>query len=313
MSKKIGKVAVLKGGRSLERNISLKSGARVEKALVELGYSVEGIDVDARLVRRLKEMKPDAAFIAMHGKSGEDGTVQELLDILGIPYTGSAVLPSIRCMDKVLSKHIFVADGIPTPRFYAFNRDAFQELGAVDTMPIIAKELEFPIVVKPSGQGSALGVRFAHNAEQLPAALISAFSFDNKVLLEKYVKGRELAVSIIGKEPRALPVVEAIPKTEFFDFESRYTIGKADYVVPAEIPPDLASRAVEISLQAFNSLQCAGFGRVDLILDESGGLWCLEINTIPGFTETSLLPMAAQSAGLSFGQMVEEILLCATD
>lgn len=305
------KVAVLKGGRSLERNISLKSGARVEKALKELGYLVEGIDVDAYLVKKLKEMKPDVAFIAMHGKSGEDGTVQELLDILGIPYTGSDVLPSIRCMDKVLSKHIFVADGIPTPAFYAFNRDAFQELGAVDTLPIIAAELGLPIVVKPSAQGSALGIRFAHTTDELPAALISAFSFDNKVLLEKYVKGRELAVSIIGREPRALPIVEAIPKTEFFDFESRYTMGKADYVVPAEVPSDIASQAVEISLKAFKVLHCSGFGRVDLILDEQGGLWILEINTIPGFTETSLMPMAAQAAGLSFNEMVEEIIQAA--
>ncbi len=307
------KIAVLKGGRSLERNISLKSGARVEKALAKLGYRAEGIDVDARLVKKLKKMKPDAAFIAMHGKSGEDGTVQELLDILGIPYTGSEVLPSIRCMDKVLSKHIFVADRIPTPRFYAFNRDAFQELGAVDTMPTIAGELGLPIVVKPSGQGSALGVRFAHTVEELPAALISAFSFDNKVLLEKYVKGQELAVSIIGRQPRALPIVEAVPKTEFFDFESRYTMGKADYIVPAEIPDDIAARAVDVSLSAFNSLQCSGFGRVDLILDENSDVWCLEINTIPGFTETSLLPMAAQAAGLSFNEMVEEILLCAME
>lgn len=307
------KVAVLKGGRSLERNISLKSGARVEKALEELGHTVESIDVDVRMVRRLKEMKPDAAFIAMHGKSGEDGTVQELLEILGIPYTGSNVLPSLRCMDKVLSKHIFVADGIPTPDFYAFSRDAFQELGAVDTLPIITGELDLPIVVKPAGQGSALGVRFAHSVEEMPAALISAFSFDDKVLLEKYVKGRELAVSIIGREPRALPIVEAIPKTEFFDFESRYTMGKADYVVPAEIPEDVATRAVEISLKAFNALNCSGFGRVDLILDDAGGLWCLEINTIPGFTETSLMPMAAQAAGLSFNDMVEEILLCALE
>ena len=304
-------VAVLKGGRSLERNISLKSGARVEKALKEMGYAVEGIDVDAHLVKKLKELKPDAAFIAMHGKSGEDGTVQELLDILGIPYTGSDVLPSIRCMDKVLSKHIFVADGIPTPPFYAFNRDAFQELGAVDTMPIIAEELGLPIVVKPSAQGSALGIRFAHNIEELPAALISAFSFDEKVLLEKYIKGRELAVSILGREPRALPIVEAIPKTEFFDFESRYTMGKADYVVPAEIPDGVAEKAAALSLEVFNVLHCSGFGRVDIIMDENNGLQVLEINTIPGFTETSLLPMAAEAAGIGFNDLVEEILKAA--
>lgn len=307
------KIAVLKGGRSLERNISLKSGARVEKALKEMGCLVEGIDVDASMVKRLKELRPDAAFIAMHGKSGEDGTVQELLDILGVPYTGSDVLPSIRCMDKVLSKHIFESDGIPTPPFYAFNRDAFQELGAVDTMPIIAEDLGLPIVVKPSAQGSALGIRFAHSVEELPAALISAFSFSDKVLLEKYIKGRELAVSIIGAEPRALPIVEVIPKTEFFDFESRYTMGKADYVAPAEVPDDVAAQAAEISLGAFNTLRCSGFGRVDLILDEEGGLQVLEINTIPGFTDTSLMPMAAAAAGLSFNDMIGEILDCALD
>jgi D-alanine-D-alanine ligase len=311
MSKKT--IAVLKGGRSLERNISLKSGARVEKALAELGYTVEGIDVDAQLVKRLGELKPDAAFIAMHGRSGEDGTVQELLDILGIPYTGSDVLPSIRCMDKVLSKHILVADGIPTPPFFAFNRDAFQELGAVDTMPIIGDDLGFPIVVKPAAQGSALGIRFAHKVSELPAALISAFSFDNKVLLEKYVKGKELAVSILGREPRALPIVEVRPKTDFFDFESRYTMGKAEYLTPAEINEDEAAAVSELSLRVFKSLGCSGFGRVDIILDESGGLWVLEINTSPGFTGTSLLPMAAEAAGIGFNELVEEILLAALE
>ena len=306
-------IAVLKGGRSLERNISLKSGARVEKALKELGYSAAGIDVDARLVKRLKELKPDGVFIAMHGRSGEDGTVQELLDILGLPYTGSDVLPSIRCMDKVLSKHIFEADDIPTPTFHAFNRDAFQELGAVDTMPIIAEHLGFPIVVKPAAQGSALGIRFAHTVSELPAALISAFSFDNKVLLEKYVKGRELAVSILGREPRALPVVEVRPKTDFFDFESRYTMGKAEYLAPAEIPDEVAAQASELSLRVFETLGCSGFGRVDIIMDEAGSLQVLEINTIPGFTETSLMPMAAEAAGISFNELVEEILLCALE
>ncbi len=308
MSKSKPHVAVLKGGRSLERNVSLKSGARVEKALAQLGYRVDAIDVDARLVEKLKEIRPDAAFIAMHGRGGEDGTVQELLDILGIPYTGSDVLPSLRCMDKVLSKHIFEADGIPTPAFYAFNRDAFQELGAADTLPIIGEELGFPIVVKPAAQGSALGIRFAHNADELPAALISAFSFDDKVLLESYVKGRELSVSIIGSEPRTLPVVEAIPKTEFFDFESRYTMGKADYVVPAEIPAETAAQAESISLKAFRSLHCSGFGRVDMIMDEDGELHVLEINTIPGLTETSLMPMAAEAAGMSFNDLVDEML-----
>ncbi|MFA6001335.1 MAG: ATP-grasp domain-containing protein, partial [Thermoleophilia bacterium] len=234
-------------------------------------------------------------------------------DILSIPYTGSDVLPSIRCMDKVLSKHILVADGIPTPRFYAFNRDAFQELGATDTLPIIGGELGFPIVVKPAAQGSALGIRFAHTESELPAALISAFSFDNKVLLEKYVKGKELAVSILGKKPRALPIVEVRSKTDFFDFESRYTLGKADYIVPAEVSSDMAAAVEALSLRVFESLGCSGFGRVDILMDENDGPQVLEINTIPGFTETSLLPMAAQATGIGFNELVEEILLCAMD
>jgi len=227
------RVAVLKGGRSLERPVSLKSGARVEDALERLGHEVTPIDVGADLVERLSAAQPEIAFIALHGRDGEDGTVQELLDVMGIPYTGSGVSACIRAADKVLAKHAMRDHGIPTPDFYAFNETAFKELGAAQALPAIEERLDFPIVVKPAGQGSALGIKFARTTADVPAALVAAFSYDRKVLLERYVTGRDLAVSIIEDDgvPRVLPIVEAVPEQEdFYDFESRYEIGRTRFV-----------------------------------------------------------------------------------
>ena len=193
----VSRVAVLKGGRSLERQVSLRSGARVEDALERLGHEVVAIDVGVDLIRRLREEAPDVAFVALHGRDGEDGTVQELLEILGIPYTGSGVLACSRAMDKVLTKHLLLEAGIPTPEFFAFNETAFRELGAAEALPAIEERLDFPIVVKPSRQGSALGIKFARTAADVPAALVAAFSYDARVLLERHVEGRDLAVSIL--------------------------------------------------------------------------------------------------------------------
>src|SRR3954451_21439335 len=242
----MSRVAVLKGGRSLERQVSLRSGARVEQALQRLGHDVASIDVGGDLVERLREAAPDVAFVALHGRDGEDGTVQELLELLGVPYTASGVSACIRCMDKVLAKHAMRDAGIPTPDFYAFNETAFKELGAGGAQPEIEERLEFPIVVKPASQGSALGIKFARTAADVPAALVSAFSYDRKVLLERYVSGRDLAISIIeqGGVPRALPIVEAVPEQEeFYDFESRYEIGRTRFVCPAELDDALGERA----------------------------------------------------------------------
>src|SRR5919205_1457630 len=208
------RVAVLKGGSSLERQVSLRSGARVEDALASLGHEVVSIDADARLVRSLKDARPDVAFIALHGPGGEDGTPQELLEILGIPYTGPGVASCIRCMDKVLSKHLFRAAGVPTPDWVAFNATAFRELGAADALEQIEARLGFPLVVKPASQGSSLGVEFAASRDDVPEALVAAFSYDDRVLLERYVEGRELAVGVLESDP--LPIVEAIPKQEDF-------------------------------------------------------------------------------------------------
>ncbi|MHB1344236.1 MAG: D-alanine--D-alanine ligase family protein [Thermoleophilia bacterium] len=305
-------VCVLHGGRSLERDISLRTGHRVVRALQAKGYRVTPIDVDESLVRQLVELRPEAAFIAMHGKGGEDGTVQELLEILRIPYTGSGVLSSIRAMDKVLSKHILEAEGIPTPPFYAFNDAAFREMGAKDTLDIIAEDLGLPVVVKPAAQGSALGINFAADARDLPRAMVSALSFDRKVLLERFVAGRELAVSILGSgdEARTLPVVEARPRSghAFYDFDSRYTAGETDFTVPAELESAVTAEVERVALATYRALDCRGFGRVDIILDESDTPWVLELNTIPGLTETSTMPMAAEAAGISFEDLVAAVM-----
>jgi D-alanine-D-alanine ligase len=234
--------------------------------------------------------------------------VQELLEILGIPYTASGVSACMRCADKVLAKHAMRDAGVPTPDFYSFTETAFKELGAAEALPAIEERLEFPIVVKPADQGSALGVRFARSPADVPQALIAAFSYSHKVLLERHVHGRELAVSILGDE--ALPVVEAVPREEdFYDFSARYTIGRTSFVCPAQLGEGLTERAQSLALDVYRLLGCRGFARVDLMFDEgTGELYVLEVNAIPGLTETSLLPQAAEAAGIEFDELISRIV-----
>jgi D-alanine-D-alanine ligase len=304
----VSRVAVLKGGKSLERQVSLRSGARVEDALGRLGHEVISVDVGPDLVERIQEDPPDVAFLALHGPGGEDGTVQELLEILGVPYTGSGVAACIRSMDKVLTKHLLLESGVPTPEFFAFNETAFQGLGAAGALPAMEERLDFPIVVKPASQGSALGVKFARTAADVPSALVAAFSYDTKVLLERYVRGRDLAVSVL--EGSALPVVEAVPQEEdFYDFESRYEIGRTTFVCPAKLPETITARAQALAVATYELLGCYGVARVDVMLEEeTSELFVLEANVIPGMTETSLLPQAAEAAGVSFDAYVERML-----
>ena len=308
----MSRVAVLAGGRSLERQVSLRSGARVRDALERLGHEVVAVDVGPDLVERLTVTRPDVAFVALHGRDGEDGTVQEILELVGIPYTASGPSACIRCMDKVLAKHALRDAGVPTPDFYAFSQTAFDSLGAAHALPAIEERLDFPVVVKPAAQGSALGIRFAPSAAEVPAAIVAAFSYDTKVLLERHVAGRELAVSIVDGSPgpEALPVVEAIPRGgDRYDFEARYEIGRTDFVCPAELDDATTAAAQTLALEAYRVLGCYGFARIDLMLDhESGELTILEANAIPGLTETSLLPLAAEAAGLSFEAFVERVL-----
>jgi D-alanine-D-alanine ligase len=300
------KVAVLKGGRSLERGVSLRSGARVEDALERLGHDVVPIDVGADLVKRLRTERPDVAFVAMHGVGGEDGTAQELLELLGIPFTGPDAAACARCIDKVLAKATMGAAAIPTPDSFSFTQTAFRDLGAADTLVDLEGTLGFPLVVKPSRGGSSLGVKFASAPSDVPGALVAAFSYDDRVVLERFVEGRELAVSVLGTE--ALPIVEAIPAGgDRYDFEARYEIGRTHFVAPADLSPAETTAVTEAALATCRALGCEGFARVDLILGADGP-WVLEANAIPGLTDTSLLPQAAEAAGMSFEDLVEQIL-----
>lgn len=301
------KVAVLKGGRSLERAVSLSSGARVEDAVLALGHEVVPIDADERLVATLRSEAPDVAFIALHGPGGEDGTVQSLLELLGIPYTGPGTAASVLCMDKVQAKHRMRGAGIPTPDWFAFGAAAFRELGAGDAFSEIESSLGLPLVVKPAGQGSALGVRFAGTAGEVPAALLAALSYDDRVLIERHVAGKELAVSVLDGE--ALPIVEAIPEqADAFNYEARYEIGRTRYDCPADLDPAVAEAVTDVALRTWEALGCSGFARVDVMLSDVDGPQVLEVNSIPGMTDTSLLPMAAEAAGIGFETFVERAL-----
>jgi len=308
------RVAVLKGGRSLERAVSLRSGAEVQEALQRLGHDVVAIDAGAELVPELIACEADAAFIALHGRDGEDGTVQALLETLAIPYTGSGPAACARATDKVLAKRLMVEAGIPTPDFRSFKENAIRGLGAAAAMPAVEGALGYPLVVKPAAGGSALGVKFARDAEELPGAIVGAFSYDRAVLIERFVAGRDLAVSVLDRgsdeEPLALPIVEAVPREEeFYDYESRYEIGMTTFVCPADLEPETTARAQQLAVDVYRLFHCRGVARVDMLLERDGdGLWVLEANVVPGMTDTSLLPQAADAAGIGFDELVEGML-----
>lgn len=303
------RIAVLMGGRSLERDVSLRSGRRIERALVERGYPVIALDVDETLVPNLLSEKPDLVYIALHGKDGEDGTIQELLEILGIPYTGPGPMASLIGFNKVLSKELFLTSGIPTPRYFTVSSSTLEEMGASKLLPLAWEKLGGPLVVKPCAQGSALGVSVADKLEDLPEALVTALGYDDRVLLESFVKGREVAISIIDDgEPQALPAVEVIPRSGFFDFDARYTPGMTDYFVPARLSPEVAAEVERLALDTHRLLHCKELSRVDMIIGEDDTPYVLELNTSPGMTETSLLPIAAEAAGISFPDLVERLV-----
>jgi D-alanine-D-alanine ligase len=299
------KVAVLKGGRGLERQVSLRSGGRVEDALASLDHEVLPVDVGADLVSTLKRERPDVAFVALHGAGGEDGTVQELLEILRIPYTGPGVRSCMRSIDKVAAKLEFRATGVPTPDWAAFNALAFRELGAAETLEEIGDELGYPLVIKPASGGSSLGVRFAATPAEVPEALVAAFSYDDRVLIERHVAGRELAVSMLNGI--ALPAVEARPRDEDrFNYEARYEIGRTEYICPADLGA-AEGQVLDASLRAWDALGFEDIARIDLILADEGPQ-VLEANAIPGLTDTSLLPMAAEAAGFEFERLCERLI-----
>ena len=291
-------VAVLKGGWSRERPISLKTGAAVEEAFKRLGIEAVGIDVDQNIDKELKKKKIQFCFIALHGTYGEDGGVQTLLQTMKIPYTGSDSLASAVAMDKNIAKRVFIDREIPTAPWMTLAKN--------QPVDMVKKWLKKgPLFVKPVDQGSAIGARRVENNRQLQAALKVCFRLSEKALIETYISGREITVGILGRQ--VLPVVEIIPEHDFYDFHSKYASGGSRHVVPAKLPAKITKLAQRTALEAFAGLGCSVYGRVDLLVKKNGEMFVLEVNTIPGMTNTSLLPDAARAAGLSFDQLVLRI------
>jgi D-alanine-D-alanine ligase len=292
----VAKIAVLKGGMSAERDISLVTGASVAKALRASGHDVTEIDVGADLPAQLEKAAPRSVFIALHGRWGEDGTVQGLLEIMGIPYTGSGVTASALAMDKVLSKVVFTAYGVPTPEFQVLKPGE----SAADV------KLSAPLVAKPPREGSTIGIAIAKCEEEIAGAIHVARAHAKTILIEKFIRGRELTVAVLDGKP--LPIVEITPESGFYDYESKYTPGRTRYTCPAKLDAETAGKVSEAGRRAYEVLGCSGAARVDVLLDSNDNPWVLEVNTIPGMTPTSLLPKAAAAAGIDFETLVDRIV-----
>lgn len=292
------RVCVLKGGTSAEREISLKSGKAVERALRKVGYSVFGIDFkDTKHICSLREEKVDVVFIALHGPGGEDGTAQGWFEIMGIPYTGSGVLASALAMDKSICRKIWDADNLKQARYQIVNS------------PLFSLHIPLPLIVKPARSGSTLGVSLVKEKKEVKGAIREAFKYDRDcVIVEEYIKGREVTVGIIDDpEPRALPIIEIAPHGLLYDYATKYTEGMCEYTVPAFFPPPEYAKIQNVALTAYKSLGCRDFARVDMIYRE-GEVYVLEVNTIPGMTDISLVPRAAKAEGIEFPQLVDKIV-----
>jgi D-alanine-D-alanine ligase len=318
------KVAVLMGGRSSEREISLRTGRGIAQSLRNLGHEVVAVDAangrllpageeeraalpsaalephgETALARPETLASADVVLIALHGAAGENGTLQALLDLSGKPYTGSGMLASALAMNKAIAKRLFEQDDIPTPRWILLPPDAGAQ--AVDPAAVGG----FPIVIKPNEEGSSVGLTVVETAAELPAALRLAGEF-GEILVEQFVPGRELTVALLGDRP--LPIVEIRPKSGLYDYESKYTSGRSEYFCPADLPPEVADRVTELSRRAAAVLGCRGVSRVDFRLDAHSIAYCLEVNTVPGMTPTSLVPMAAQAVGMSYDEVVQAMI-----
>ena len=324
------KIVVLMGGRSAERAVSLTTGAGIAAALRRLGHEVLSLDAadgralppgaeagaraleaaaggpETALVRAPELNAAEAVFIALHGGAGENGTLAAVLDLAGVPYTGSGMLASALAMDKAMSKRLFEHAGIPTPPWLALPSEG-PPPDPADVSPLGG----LPVVVKPNDQGSTVGLSIVHDAKNLVAAFEEAAAHSRQVLVERYIPGRELTVAILGHE--ALPIVEIIPEHGIYDYACKYTPGMSRYEVPAVLPADLTARLQELGLRAFETLGCRGVARVDFRLDPDGRPYCLEVNTVPGMTPTSLVPMAAKARGVSYDDVVARMLALALE
>jgi D-alanine-D-alanine ligase len=295
-----GHIGVLMGGVSAEREVSLRTGEAIIKTLRIKGYNVCPIDVGYNIAERLISEPIRVAFITLHGRFGEDGTIQGMLELMRIPYTGSGVLASALSMDKIMSKRIFSTHALSTPSSHILQptegvKEALEKL-----------IFPFPIVVKPVSEGSTIGVTIVQDKEGLARAIMHARQYDPRLLMEEYIKGKEITLGVLNGQP--LPLIEIAPKGGFYDYHAKYTKGETEYILPPRIPPKVHEEAERVGLEAYNALGCEGCARVDMIADEKGEVSVLEVNSMPGMTETSLVPKAAHFAGIDFPELVERIL-----
>ncbi len=291
------RIGIIMGGWSQEREVSLETGKAVKKALIEEGLNVLAIDVDRKeFTTKLKEEKIDYVFIALHGVFGEDGTVQAILELMGLPYSGSGVLCSALAMNKVFSKCFFSFNNISTPEYKVVKKgEILEEL-----------DLKLPVIVKPSMQGSAIGITKVLKIKDLYVALNRAFQYGYEVLIEKYIQGKEISVGILGET--VLPVIEIVPKGDFYDYEAKYVPGMSSHILPAALDKTTYDQAQQYAKKVYSSFNCRGAVRVDMMVDDKNEIYVLEVNTIPGMTPTSLLPEAAEAAGVNFNQLVLKII-----
>ena len=307
------KIAVLAGGRTPERDVSLRSGQRVKIALEELGHDASVVDPgECALVETLAETRPDLCYLALHGKEGEDGTVQRLLDLMDVAYTGTAAFDCEVAFDKVLAKDALARAAVRTPAWVTIEGWALRDLGAGAALGTAAERIGLPCVVKPSRSGSALGVGFVDREADMAAAVMAALSFSGAVVIERKVVGTEIAVGLIGSPMDPLPCVEIVPKGGVFDYAARYTAGATDYYAPARVDDEITAACTAVARDAAEALGLRDVTRVDMIVDAEGLPWVLEVNVSPGMTETSLLPMAGHAAGMSLANMCDRIVRSAT-
>lgn len=300
------RVLVLGGGLSYERDVSLRSGRRVLDALRAVGVEAELRDADVALLPALVADPPDAVVIALHGATGEDGSLRGVLDLCDVPYVGCDARASRRAWDKPSAKTVLREAHIPTPDWVALPHDRFSELGAVAVLDRIVDRLSLPLMVKPAQGGSGLGAAVVRDSGALPAAMVGCFAYDSTALVERYLPGTDVAVSVIdlGAGPQALPAVEIVPRNGVYDYAARYTAGRTTWHTPARLAAEVAGAVAELAVAAHTALGLRDLSRVDLVIDADGQPHVLGVNVAPGMTETSLLPLAAQAAGLDFGRMI---------
>jgi len=300
------KVAVLAGGRSAEREVSQRSGTQCREALESRGHQVETVDLDERTWDRLRDGGFECVFIALHGRLGEDGTVQGMCELLDLPYTGSGVLASALCIDKTRTNQLLAAAGLPIPDFEEWEAVAGVDAGFVERL---LRVYGLPLVVKPVREGSTIGLTIARDAEAAASGLLLAARYDRRVMVQRFVAGTEITVGVLATpELQMLPTLEITYENETYDYDAKYTAGRSHHIIPARIPEPARGRAAEVSGEAFQALGCEGFARVDLIVDAAGECWLLEVNTVPGLTELSLFPDAAKAAGIDFPELCERLV-----